>query len=223
MERHLDRELDKVRENIIKMATLAEESVGKACKAFTKHDTSLAESVIKQDSEINAMEMTVDREIFEFLALRQPVAADLRFLFSVQKMNKDLERIGDHAVNIAQSAISFTSTKNETPEIKQVELMISITKQMLSEAITSIVNNDSQLALKVLEQDDQVDDLNSAVTRDMIDLVKKDSASIEAALDVIRISKNLERVADLSTNIAEDVIFNTKALDVKHLKPEQFK
>jgi len=216
MERHIDKELEKVRESIVRMGTLVEEAVGKACGSFQKRDIAMAQEVIKGDGEINTAEMAIDKEIFEFLALKQPVATDLRFLFSVQKMNKDLERIGDHAVNIAQSAVNYISLGVQYTGGQHIVVMMGIARQMLAEALTSFIKNDSQLALKVLEQDDQVDDLNSGVTRDIIDMVKKDSATIESALEIIRISKNLERVADLSTNIAEDVIFNTKARDVKH-------
>jgi phosphate transport system protein len=215
MERHADKEIEAIRETIIRMGTLAEESVVHSTEAFLKRDIPLAQNVIQRDGEINSLEIAVDKSLFEFLALRQPVATDLRFLFSVQKMNKDLERIGDHAVNIAQSVINYCAL-NQHIETPQLSVMISIARVMLSDALTSFIKGDSQLALKVLEQDDQVDDLNYGVTRDMIDQVKKDSATIEAALELIRISKNLERVADLSTNICEDVIFSSQARDVKH-------
>jgi len=133
----------------------------------------------------------------------------------MMKINKDLERIGDHAVNIAQSAmncIGFARPMNG-PDI---QLMASMTERMLSDAINCFVNNDTQLALSVLEHDDLVDDLNRAMSREVIDVVKRDVATVEAALELLRVSKNLERIADLSTNIAEDVIFHAKAKDVKH-------
>jgi phosphate transport system protein len=215
MERHFDKEIEAIREMVIKMGTLVEESVAHSTDAFLKRDVGLAENVIRSDGGINAFEINMDKSIFEFFALKQPVASDLRFLFSVQKMNKDLERIGDHAVNIGQSVINYCA-QGQAIAAPQLAVMITITRQMLGDSLSSFIRNDSQLALKVLEQDDQVDELNYAVTRDMIDNVKKDATSIEGALELIRISKNLERVADLSTNIAEDVIFSAKAQDVKH-------
>ena len=159
--------------------------------------------------------MQIDKAVFECLALKAPVASDLRLLFSMQKMNKDLERIGDHAVNIAQAAINCSGFGKPVacPDIK---VMASITQSMLSDAVTCFVQADSPLALKVLENDDQVDDLNRAMTREVIEMAKKDITSIDAALELLRVSKNLERIADLSTNIAEDVIFQAQARDVKH-------
>jgi phosphate transport system protein len=133
----------------------------------------------------------------------------------MQKMNKDLERIGDHAVNIAQAAVNCCGFGIEVtgPDIK---VMAAITQGMLSDALTCFAEVDLQLALKVLEHDDQVDELNRAMNREVIDMAKKNIASIEAALELLRVSKNLERIADLSTNIAEDVIFQVQARDVKH-------
>jgi phosphate transport system protein len=222
MDRSTSKDLDLIRESVIKMGTLAEDAIRLATTAFTRHDPEMAQKVITHDSEINNCEMSIDKAIFEFVALKQPVASDLRFLFSVQKMNKDLERIGDHAVNIAQSALNYIGQGQFIP-VPQITAMTSITLQMLHEAMTAFIKTDSKLALKVMEQDDQVDDLNHSVTREIIDVVKKDNATIEVALEVIRISKNLERVADLSTNIAEDVIFQTNAVDAKHHSAEDLK
>ena len=178
------------------------------------------QEVVGNDGEINTLEMEIDKAVFECLALKAPVASDLRLLFSMQKMNKDLERIGDHAVNIAQAAINCCNFGKPVvgPDIK---VMASITQAMLSDALTCFMQSDTQLALKILEHDDQVDELNRAMTREVIDMAKKDIASIEAALELLRVSKNLERIADLSTNIAEDVIFQAQARDVKHRHGEE--
>lgn len=213
----LGKEIDHIRTMIIEMATLVEESVRNANEAFLKLNIELAHSVIYKDSEINSMEIKIDKEVFECLALKAPVASDLRFLFSIQKINKDLERIGDHAVNIAQSAINCNNLQQ--PMVgHDIELMASCTINMLSDSINSIVKLDTQLALKVLEQDDQVDKLNKSITREVINMVKKNAASVEGALELLRVSKNLERIADLSTNISEDVIFHANAKDIKHAK-----
>ena len=133
----------------------------------------------------------------------------------MQKVNKDLERIGDHAVNIAQAAINCNGFGKPVcgPDIK---VMVSITQGMLSDAISCFVDGDVRMALKVMERDDQVDELNRSMTREVIDMAKQDIATIEAALELLRVSRNLERIADLATNIAEDVIFQARARDVKH-------
>jgi phosphate transport system protein len=220
MERQFDKKLEEIRETIIMMGTLAEEAVRNATASFINRDPEMAQSVIDKDGKINTCEIMVDKLIFEFLALKQPVAADLRLLFSIQKMDKDLERIGDHAVNIAQAVIRYLSM-GMTTDTPRLISMIHLTRQMLNDALTGFITSDPQLALKVLEHDDQVDEANRAMTRDMIDYVKKNIAPIELALELISISKNLERISDLSTNICEDVIFHAQGRDVKHHKAER--
>ena len=209
------KEIEHIREMVIHMATLCEESVSDAIEAFLKLDVDLAQSVIGRDGEINSMEMKLDKEVFECLALKAPVASDLRFLFSIQKINKDLERIGDHAVNIAQAAINCAGF-GQSMAGPDIQLMASVTCGMFSDSINCFVKADTQLALKVLEHDDQVDDLNKSMSREVIGMVKKNVATVEGALELLRVSKNLERIADLSTNISEDVIFHANAKDVKH-------
>jgi phosphate transport system protein len=209
------KEVEHIKTMVIRMATLSEESVRDSINGFLNLDMELAQRAIARDSEINQAEMDIDKEVFQCLALKAPVAGDLRLLFSIQKINKDLERIGDHAVNISQAAINCFGFGKQLVS-PQIRLMSTLTITMLSDAITCFSITDSQLALNVLEHDDQVDDLNRAMTREVITLVKQDVTSIETSLELLRVSKNLERIADLSTNIAEDVIFHIKALDVKH-------
>jgi phosphate transport system protein len=209
------KEVEHIKTMVIRMATLSEESVRDSINGFLNLDMELAQRAIGRDSEINQAEIDIDKEVFQCLALKAPVASDLRLLFSIQKINKDLERIGDHAVNISQAAINCFGFGKQISS-SQIRLMSSLTITMLSDAITCFSKTDSQLALNVLEHDDQVDDLNRAMTREVITLVKQDVTSIETSLELLRVSKNLERIADLSTNIAEDVIFHIKALDVKH-------
>lgn len=215
MELKIGKETDFIKKMVVEMATLTEESVRDAIDAFLNCSSEKAKLVIERDAEINSMEIAIDKEIFECLALKAPVAGDLRLLFSMQKINKDLERIGDHAVNIAQAASNCQGFgKSLTgPDIK---IMANATSKMLSDAITCFIDNDTQLALSILEHDDQVDELNRTMSREVINLVKKDVTTVESALELLRVSKNLERIADLTTNIAEDVIFHAKATDVKH-------
>jgi phosphate transport system protein len=215
MELQARKETEQIRKMTIAIATLAEEAVRSAIRAFLTLDAETGREVVVKDGEINKLEMEIDKAVFECLALKSPVAGDLRQLFSMQKMNKDLERIGDHAVNIAQAAINCSGFGR--PVIgSDIRVMAGITQGMLSDAVTSFVHGDVQMALKVLEHDNQVDELNRAMTREVINMAKKDITSIETALELLRVSKNLERIADLSTNIAEDVIFQAQARDVKH-------
>lgn len=215
MERRVAKEIEHIRENVITMATKCEEAVSLAIQAFLSFDVEKAKDVIAHDGDINNLEMEIDKAIFECFALQAPVASDLRFLFSMQKMNKDLERIGDHAVNIAEAAINCHEYCHpiNTPDI---QTMSKMTMQMLSDAITCFVKDNAQLALKVMEHDEQVDELNRVMTRTVISMVRADTTTIETALELLRVSKNLERIADLSTNVAEDVIFHAQAKDVKH-------
>ena len=215
MELQVGKEIEHIREYAIRMATLAEEAVRASTEAFLILDTEKAKNVIINDRNINELELLIDKSVFECLALKAPVAVDLRFLFSIQKMNKDLERIGDHAVNIAQAAINCSICGNAVIN-PDIQLMVRLTNEMFSNAVTSFIKADSKLALKVMEQDDQIDELNRLMTREVIDTVKKDINTVDAALELLRVSKNLERIADLSTNIAEVVIFHSQAKDVKH-------
>jgi phosphate transport system protein len=215
MEIRTQKDISQIREKVVQMAKLVETSVRNGVDSFLTLDTDKAKSVIGNDREINMLEMEIDKETVSCLVLNAPVAGDLRFLFCIQKMNKDLERIGDHAVNIAQASINITGMMASF-EKSSVQMMASHATTMLHDAIECFTNTDPQLALQVLEYDDQVDNLNRLISRQVIDMAKRDAASVDAFLELLRVSKNLERIADLSTNIAEDVIFYIKALDVRH-------
>ena len=215
METSTVKDIAHIRQSVTRMAGLVKSAVHEGIDSFLKLDSEKAKSVLASDRAINAIEMEIDRDTIACLVLKAPVARDFRILFCIQKMNKDLERIGDHAVNIAESAISC-SGYSASFDRANIEVMASLAKTMLHDAVECFANSDPQLALQVLERDDQVDELNRFVYRQVIDMVKRNTASVEVLLDMLRVSKNLERIADLSTNIAEDVIFYIKALDVKH-------
>lgn len=215
MERRFQKEIETVKKTVIEMGTLVEEAVQRAADSFLNRDVELAHKVVEGDERIDALEIAIDRQVFQYIALKQPVAKDLRFLFSADKINKDLERLGDHAVNIAQATICYAS-QSHILNATQLTTMFSVAKNMVSDALTAFIQGDSQLALKVLERDDQVDTLNHVTTRDLIEMVKQDVTNVEAAMELIKVTKNLERMGDLATNIAEDVIFNAQARDVKH-------
>lgn len=215
MHRHFEYELDGLKSNIIKIASLAEEAIVKAIKSLLEQKKELAEQVIVFDKQIDAYEIVIDNHVVDILALQQPVAVDLRFILAASKINNDLERIGDHAVNIAQSAIVLADAPHVKPLV-DIPLMAETTKQMLRDAIDAFIHRDAAKARLVLQHDDVIDNLNRKVVADLVDVMRKNSNTIDQALDLIRVSRNLERVADLTTNIAEQVIFMAEARVVKH-------
>ena len=215
MKRHFETELEGLKTSIIKMGSLAEEAVRLAIKALIDNNPELAQRVLDQEARINSLEIEIDNAIVDILALQQPVAVDLRLILAAQKINNDLERIGDHAVNIAESALILSQTPFNEP-LLEIPQMVEIVQLMLRDAIDGFIHQDSQLALNVLKQDDIIDNMNRKMSAEVIELMKSDKRSIEGGLDLIRISRNLERIADLATNIAEEVIFITKAKVVKH-------
>ena len=220
MKRHFEQEVESLKTNLIKMASLAEEAVGFSIQALLKNDTTLAGKIITEDERINFLEIEIDNAIMDLLALQQPVAIDLRLILAAQKINNDLERIGDHAVNIAESVVVLVKTRPEEP-LLELPRMAEIAKDMLRNAIDGFIHNDAALGEKVLVQDDEIDELNRKMTRDVIQVMKNNVQMIEGGLELIRVSRNLERVADLATNIAEEVIFIAKARLVKHHAEEK--
>lgn len=215
MERHVQRELESVKTTLIKMGSVVEESISNALQALLERNESLAREVMENEERINALEIEIDNAIIDLLALQQPVASDLRFIIAAQKINNDLERIGDHAVNIAESDLNLLKIK-PIDSLLELPKMAATTKLMLRHALDSFILLDPRMAQTVLESDDQIDELNRAMTIEVIELIKSDKRTIDCGLALIRISRNLERVADMATNIAEEVIFYTQARVIKH-------
>lgn len=215
MERHFERELESLKTMLIKMGSVVEENVDKALRALVDENSTLADSVIESDDRVNSLEIEIDNAVIDILALHQPVASDLRMIIAAQKINNDLERIGDHAVNIAESVLTLGRTDVKEP-LLEIPRMAVVTKAMLRQALDSFILLDPKLARAVLERDDQIDNLNREMTKAVIEIIKNDTAMIEGAMQLVRVSRNLERVADLATNIAEEVIFLTQARVVKH-------
>ncbi len=215
MQRHFEYELDGLKSNIIKIASLAEEAIAQSIKALLEQRKDIAEQVIIFDRQIDEYEIVIDNHVVDILALQQPVAIDLRFILAASKINNDLERIGDHAVNIAQSAVKLADAPHIKPLV-DIPIMAETTKQMLRDAIDAFIHKDAQKCRAVLTNDDVIDNLNRKVVNDLVEMMRKDPGTIEPALDLIRVSRNLERVADLTTNIAEQVIFMAEARVVKH-------
>jgi phosphate transport system protein len=215
MERHFQRDLEQLKANVIKMGSAVEQNLVDALDAVLKNDPTLASKVISSDGKINKFEIEIDNGVVDLLALQQPVASDLRLILAIQKINNDLERIGDHAVNIAESAFRLTETPQDEP-LLEIPNMAKIAKEMFQLALDAFIHLNAQLAQSVLESDDRIDSLNRAMNSQVVKFIKKDLKSIEGGLELLRISRNLERVADLTTNIAEEVIFHTQARIVKH-------
>ncbi len=215
METHFQQELNKLKENLLKMAGLAEQAISNAVEALVQRNTSLAEKAIKEDEKINQMEILIDEWCLKLLALHQPMAADLRFITSAMRINIELERIGDLAVNIAERVISL----NQEPQLKpyiDIPRMAEITQAMVKDVLDAFVNGDTTLARSVCERDDQVDALNDQVFRELLTYMMADPKTITRAVHLIIVSRCLERIADHTTNIAEGIIFMVKALVIKH-------
>jgi len=215
METRFQQELNQLKEHLLRMAGLAERAISNATEALVKRDTSLAEKTIAEDEQINQMELLIDEWCLRLLALHQPMAADLRFITSAMRINTELERIGDQAVNIAERVISL----NKEPQLKpyiDIPRMAEITKSMVKDVLDAFVRGDASLARSVCERDDQVDGLNDQVFRELLTYMFADPQTITRAVHLIIVSRCLERIADHATNIAEGVIFMVKALVIKH-------
>jgi phosphate transport system protein len=215
MERRFEHELESLKTTLIRMGSIAEESFKLSVTAFLSEDIQLAQRIVDSDGRINALEIEIDNSVMDMLALQQPVASDLRLILSAQKISNDLERIGDHAVNIAQSALTIAKTKPKEP-LLEIPKMSEIAGSMLRDVLDSFIHLSPELARSVLERDHLIDELNRSMTSEVIVLLQKDRKLIEGGLELIRVSRNLERIGDLATNIAEDVIFLTQARIIKH-------
>jgi phosphate transport system protein len=220
MERHFERELDSLKTMLMKMGSMAEENFHNAIRALTERNTLLADEVIQNDQRVDALELEIDNAVVDILALQKPVASDLRLIIAGLKINNDLERISDHAVNIAQSVLTLLKSSAFTTYL-EIPRMTDISRSMLRDALDSFLHLEPGKARAVLTRDDQIDDLNRSNALQVIGWIHEKNLPVETGLDLIRISRNLERVADLSTNIAEEVVFLTQARVVKHHADEK--
>jgi len=220
MERHFDEELQNLREQLLRMASLVEEAIANAIQSLVDRDGHLAQRVIDRDKEINSLEITIDDLCLRLFALRQPMARDLRFITGAIKINNDLERMGDHAVNIAERALHLVQEPPLKPLI-DIPRMAVLAQGMVKDSLDAFVQRDATKARSVCPRDDEVDQLEDQVIRELLTYMMNDPRTISRALDLIIIAKNLERIADLSTNIAEDVIFIVQAKSIKHHAEEK--
>jgi phosphate transport system protein len=216
--RHFQEELEALQARLLEMGGLAEERVRAAVQGLVARDSAIIDRVIRGDEPINEFHVEIDSRCFTLLALFQPMATDLRAIVSAVKINTDLERVGDLAVNIAEAAQRYL---NHPPVKKLIDIpcMGDIAQTMLRDALDAFVRRDTELAKQVLNEDDRLDSLKTAVFRELLTRMLNDSGTVEPALDLILVSRHLERIGDHATNIAEDVIFMVSALDVRHLPP----
>jgi phosphate transport system protein len=213
--RHFVEELNELQRRLLEMAGLAEAAVHLSVLALVERNPALAEEVLRNESLINRMEIEIDDSAVGLLARQQPMAIDLRFVTAAIKINSDLERVGDLAVNIAERALSLIAKPPVKPLI-DIPQLARLTESMVRKSLDAFVKRDSQLAHEVLVSDDAVDDLRDGVYDELIRFMESDPSTISRSLDLIFVARNLERIADHATNIAEDVVFLVDGVDVRH-------
>jgi phosphate transport system protein len=212
----IEEKVNELKKKLITYAELIQGMVERSIKGLSDKNEALLKQVIEKDEQrANEHEIEIDEMCTTLIVTLQPKAIDLRTILMILKMNNDLERIGDHAVNISQSALRLIEQPLVKPLI-DIPRMADEAKQMINDAITSFINKDVQLAKRVCERDNLVDSLRNQIIRELITYMVSDPSTIERALHLLNISKNLERIADLSTNICEDVIFLVEARVIKH-------
>src|ERR1700680_3500060 len=215
MERHFERDLNELKERLLWMGSLAERAVHQAVHSVLESDEQLAKRVLDEEDAINELQMEDDDRVVQLLALHQLMAADLRFVLAVARINNDLERIGDQAVNIAQAALHILRHPRVKPYV-DLPRMSELAEGMVRDSLNAVVRGDIEIARAVLIRDDQVDNLRDQIFRELLSYMMGDSSVIFQAFELILVAKNLERVADHATNIAEDVIYMVEGHDVRH-------
>lgn len=215
MERHFERSLDELIADIHTMTDQVLASFDSATTGLLDRDASVCNAAFELEKETDRMEVSINEKVLDFIALQQPVAVDLRFVLSLQDVVVDLERIGDHCANVAQSAISLSMLRS-SPDLVALPEMIPLARTMLQDAVHSFIARDAAVARRTLSLDDRMDEFNRNLARDLIRAIKEDRELVETALEIMRISKNLERIGDLSTNIAEDTLFVAEGKIARH-------
>jgi phosphate transport system protein len=212
-----EEELKKLREEILYMGGLVEDQIQKAVKSLVDRDSEMAQIIIERDHEVNRLDVEIDDLCIRLLALHQPAGKDLRFITTGLKVTTDLERIGDMSVNLCERALEL----NQEPQLKpyiDIPRMARIAQRMIRESLDAFVREDTDLALKVCKDDEEIDQLNSQIFREVISFMIEDPHTINRAMKISSISKYLERMADHATNIAEMVIFMAKGKRIRHMK-----
>ncbi len=214
--RHFHDQLTALNRHLLSMSEKAESLVELSVEALLTKDEGKAEAVIEADRELDIMEIEIEGEALELLALQQPMARDLRFIVSAIKVTSDLERVGDHAVNIAQAALRLISQRTRITPDPEIEDMARRARSMLSDAIDAFLRADGALGRAVCARDDQVDSLHESVFRILLTHMMAEPRTITPSLEYLLVSRNLERVADLATNIGEDAVFLAEGKNIKH-------
>ncbi len=215
MERHFEKDLNELKERLLWMGGLAERAVHESVQAVLNADEKIAQRVLEEETAINEMQIEIDDRVVHVLALHQLMAVDLRFVLAVSRINNDLERIGDQAVNIAEGAQRILRHPRVKPYV-DLPKMCEIVEGMMRDALNAVVRRDVVLAQSVLTRDDQVDNLRDQIFRELLTYMMGDSSVVYPAFDLILMAKNLERIGDHATNIAEDVIYFVQGRDVRH-------
>ncbi len=210
--------LDELKEKLLRMGGMAESAVERAVEAYMRRDVQAAKSVLSGEAAINTTEREIDELALDLLAMQQPMAVDLRFITAVMKINADLERVGDQAVNIAERALDSAGLPNVDLPV-DIPRMAATAIAMVRDALQSFIEGKAETAEALLKHDDVVDEMNREIARATQDWMENDPHSTRQAINALLIARNLERVADHATNIAEDVIFWVRGADVRHLGP----
>jgi len=218
MKKHYGEQLAGVREMVLRMGGLAEQMTRRVIQALVQRDGGLLAEVRAMEAQVNQLHVEIDEACLELIALRQPAAADLRFIAAAMKIIVDMERIGDQAINITERAESLLAVPPLKPLI-DIPRMADISQEMLKASLDAYVNGDDALAYQTILKDDEVDQLKDQVFRELLTFMMSDPTTIPRAMDLILVSRHIERIADHATNICEDVIFMVKGKDVRHQGP----
>jgi len=218
MKKHYTGQLADIREMVLRMGGLAEQMTRRVIHALVQRDAGILAEVRAMESQVNLLHVEIDEACLELIALRQPAAVDLRFITAAMKIIVDMERIGDQAINIVERAESLLAVPPVKPLI-DIPRMADIAQEMLKASLDAYVNGDDELAYQTILKDDEVDQLKDQVFRELLTFMMSDPATIPRAMDLILVSRHIERIADHATNICEDVIFMVKGKDVRHQGP----
>jgi phosphate transport system protein len=215
MTKHLQIDLDELSKELLTMGAMVEEATNRAIMALVRRDRRLAQEVIAVDDAINDHENRIEDHALKMLALHQPVATDLRFIITVLKVNNDLERIGDHAVAIAERAVVLASLE-PVPRPADFDQLVEVVQRMMKDSLTALIERDAKLARAVCLMDDEVDRVHRLMYSEMQDAMRHDVNFIEPAVNTISATRHLERIADLATNIAEDIVYMVEGEILRH-------
>ena len=220
MERHFEVELQRLLEQLLLMGGHAESIIQKSIQALERCDAALGNEVFADDKAIDRLEIEIEERCLHMLALQQPLARDLRFITAALKISNDLERVGDHAVNIAGGAVRLCEETQLKPLV-DIPRMARLATDMLHEALDAFVHRDAETARKLVRRDDEVDNLNRQLFRELVSFMIESPSTITRAMELVLVARNLERIADLATNVAEEVVFITEARIIKHHAEER--